>query len=605
MTYLLFFVLKEGHTKMRELLHLLENPYEKDFNLDFIKSKNDYKISDLVVMCMKDTEIISNITIESYGINENYEDIDINQHKVNINFKRKNPYDVKIPKYKYIYDSYYSLMWFNIRIETNLNSKIITKYILIPKETDEGYYIINNKKAKAIWQMVEASVYTQRGKTTLKSRMPIIIYKTVTKEFKDSEGNIYSFKPYSYAMDTTKKKANAKVKTSTKTKNKFINPWLIFAAKLGLRGAIKFMAMDKIITIVQYDDISLHDEYTYVPMNNLFIRVNKKYLDNDLITSLVGMLSQVTTTEFPVTWELLDDVIYWVSRIGIVGTKHDKPLSEFYNKGITTIMMIERLLDDMTIRNLRLPDSHKSNIYEVLRWMIMQYDELKVKENIDLTNKRVRKNEYIVKATLGRKINDNINRVITHRSDSRSNTIDTLLEIFNFGDDIILNGMKNINDLIKIDDITNDLTIIEDLAYSSKGPEALGDGSSKNVMVKMRDVHPSMIGRVDCECTYNSDVGMSGGSFVPYVKIYDNFYFTPEREPDSKMFDINSLNYKTLADPDPNASKIINFSTGEVSDLPELDTSSLEAFNDSLKVRDDAFGIEYEKITIVEHESNK
>ena len=104
MTYLLFFVLKEGHTKMRELLHLLENPYEKDFNLDFIKSKNDYKISDLVVMCMKDTEIISNITIESYGINENYEDIDINQHKVNINFKRKNPYDVKIPKYKYIYD---------------------------------------------------------------------------------------------------------------------------------------------------------------------------------------------------------------------------------------------------------------------------------------------------------------------------------------------------------------------------------------------------------------------------------------------------------------------------------------------------------------------
>ena len=71
------------------------------------------------------------------------------------------------------------------------------------------------------------------------------------------------------------------------------------------------------------------------------------------------------------------------------------------------------------------------------------------------------------------------------------------------------------------------------------------------------------------------------------------------------MFDINSLNYETLADPDPNASKIINFSTGEVSDLPELDTSSLEAFNDSLKVRDDAFGIEYEKITIVEHESNK
>lgn len=603
MLYSLFFHLKEGHTNMREFIHLLENPYEKDFNLDFLQSKNDYDIADLVVMCMKDTEIISNITIESYGINENYDEIDINEHKININFKRKNPYDVKVPKYKYMMDSYYALMWFNIRIETNISSKYITKYILIPKKTDDGYFILNSKKAKAIWQMLEASVYTQRGKTTLKARMPIIIYRTVTKEFTDTEGNTYSFRPYSYAMDTTsKRKGAAKAKNATKTRNKFINPYIIFAAKMGLRGAIKFLAIERMVTIVQEDEPEYHDQYIYIPFNNLFIRASKECLDNDLMVSLIGMITQVTTEEFPVTWDILDDTAYWTSRIGIVGTKHDKPLPDFYNKGITTIMMIERLLDNMTIRNLRLPEAHKRNIYEILRWMIMQFDELKVKENIDLDNKRVRKAEYIVKATLGRKINDNINRVITHRSDSRANTIDTLLEIFNFGDDIILNGMRNINDLIKMDDITNDLTILEDLAYSSKGPEALGDGSSKNVMVKMRDVHPSFMGKVDCECTSNSDVGMSGGSFVPYVKTYDGFYFTPEREPQSKMFDIN-VDFKDLAD--EKDVTIINFSTGEVIDMPKLDITSYDAFNESLKARDDAFGLEYEKITIIEHESGE
>ena len=48
--------------------------------------------------------------------------------------------------------------------------------------------------------------------------------------------------------------------------------------------------------------------------------------------------------------------------------------------------------------------------------------------------------------------------------------MDTLLELFNFGSDIIISGMRNLNDLIKTDDIVNDNDFILDLAYSSKGP---------------------------------------------------------------------------------------------------------------------------------------
>lgn len=588
---------------MREFIHLFKNPLEGDYNLDFIKSKNDYSLEDLIVMAMKEVEAISNITIESYGCNYNLEEIDINEHKVNINYKRKDPYDVKIPKYKYINDSVYAEMWFRIKIETNLNCKIITKKILVPMLTENNYFVINNKKAKAIWQMVEASVYTQRGKITLKSRMPIIMYKSQSKEIVDVDGNTYNFRPYSYAMDlnSRKKKSSYAGRGANKTKNKFINPFIIFASKMGLIGAIQFMTIDRYVSIVQrvYEDQK--NEFVFFPMSGLYLRVAKEFLENDMLMSLVGMIVMVATDEFPLTWENVNDPTYWVCRIGIVGSKHDRALSAFYDKGITTIMMIERLLDNMTIRNLRLPESHKENIYTILRWMIVQFDDLKFKDNIDINNKRVRKNEYIVKATLGRKINDNINRVIAHRSDSRANSMDTLLEIFNFGSDIIINGMRKLNDLIKIDDFTNDLSLVEDLAYSSKGPESLGDGSSKNIMQRMRDVHPSFIGKIDPECTSNSDVGMSG-SFVPYVKIYDNFYFTPEKEPCYKLYEINStVNPIDMGD-ESTPSTVVNFSTGEVLDLPELDCTNQESFNESLKTRDDAFGISYEKITIVEHE---
>jgi hypothetical protein len=581
---------------MLGMLHKIENPYEKYFNMDFITSANDSKLEDLVIMAMKDTEIIKNITIESYEIDNNYDEIDYRWHDVNINFKRKDPYNINVPNYKYMVESYYSRITFTIKIETNLNRRIIKKSILVPKLTDEGYYIINNKKAKAIWQLVEASVYTQRGKITLKSRMPFIVYKTVSKEMVDTEGNVYTFKPYSYAMDASSKRKGAP-KSTKKTNNKFINPFIIFAAKMGLNQSIKYMCMEELISVVKWDNENDHDIFSYVPMNDLFIKVPKVALENDLVCSLVGMLHLLQSSEFPVTEENIDEKDYWIARIGVVGSKHDKPLPEFRNKGYTTLMMIERLLDPITRDNLRLPEGYKRDVYEILRWLIADFDELKSKDNIDVNNKRIRKSEYIVKSSLGLKINNNINKVITHRSDSRQNTIDALLEIFNFPDNIILNNMRVVNDLIKSEDITNDFTIIEDLAYSSKGPEALGE--DKNVMMKLRDVHPSFMGKIDCEVISQSDIGMTG-SFVPYVKIYDKAYFDPNREPASRLYEtVNE--FKDLYDRSK-PETVINFSTGEVLDLPYTDLSNVDAFNESVKERDDKFGIEYEVLEIVEHE---
>ena len=47
---------------------------------------------------------------------------------------------------------------------------------------------------------------------------------------------------------------------------------------------------------------------------------------------------------------------------------------------------------------------------------------------------------------------------------------------------------------------------------------------------KYRYLHPSMVGTVDLFTTSNSDCGMSG-SIVPFVKLYDEFFFTPDKEP--------------------------------------------------------------------------
>lgn len=585
---------------MKEFVHLYKHPGVDMFNYDFLTGADDYSIEELVTICMKELEAISNITIESVETIYDMDEIDINEHKINKNYKKKND-DLDIPKFKYMSDDVYAEMRFGVRIKTNLNEKFIIKKILIPVNVN-GYYIFKNKRAKAIWQLTEASVYTQRGKITLKSRMPVILYKSKKRPITDVNGEVFDVRPFSYALHSSKK-SRKKTTTTGKNKNKFINPMMIYSAKVGVHDAIKFMGMQRAIRIVQ-DAVPESSTYIYFPLDEVYIRVNRSmFEDIPMVRSVTGMLYNMNNKNFPVTWEKLCDNNYWISRIGFIGAPKDKQLKSYYEKGRTTILMIERSCDMMTQMNLRLPEAHKENIYCILRWMMFEYDNLRQKDNIDINTKRIRKSEYIVKGSLGRKISENINNLIPKLSESRQNSMDTLLELFNFPSTIIINGLNGNNDCIKTDELVNDMSILQDMAYTVKGPEALGESSTKNVMLKMRDIHPSFIGVIDPNCSSNSDVGMSG-IIVPTVKLHDRMFFNPEWEPSDNMYnvakDLHEHFEKNIVVTDS------NLDTEEETSIEVAPTDNAmmnaEAFNTWLKSYDDAMHMEMEPICIVERD---
>jgi hypothetical protein len=101
-----------------------------------------------------------------------------------------------------------------------------------------------------------------------------------------------------------------------------------------------------------------------------------------------------------------------------------------------------------------------------------------------MRSKRIRRNEYIVNSSLGRKLSENVNKLIERKSRSKMNNMDTLLELFNFGSDIVVAGMRNLNDLIKTDDIVNDMDFIQSLTFSMKGPNSIG----KKVQINVQDI---------------------------------------------------------------------------------------------------------------------
>lgn len=62
------------------------------------------------------------------------------------------------------------------------------------------------------------------------------------------------------------------------------------------------------------------------------------------------------------------------------------------------------------------------------------------------------------------------------------------------------------------------------------------DANQKMIAVKYRYLDPSMVGILDLNVSSNSDIGMSG-SFVPFVKLYDGFFFTPEHQPCARRYE--------------------------------------------------------------------
>lgn len=451
---------------MLDYIALYPNEHEDELNYDFLNSTFDKPLDYYVIACMKDLESVSNIELLDYKIIKDQDEVDYNNHMVNINYKKKDLDSIPIPKYLYMLNTRFHEIVFKFRVSTNLNEKVFTKRILVPTEHD-GYYLINGKKMKAIWQLVDASTYSRRGQITMKSRMPIIIYCNKHKITPDVFGTEFVLPIYSYAQDSSKKRGRA---ATTKKTVKFINPLMIYLTKMGLKKTIKFWGMDGIVKIKKNYTKSDEKKCYIFACNDIYITVDQKIFDEcDMVKAFVCMFVNLQNRDFPVTMDVLEDKEYWMCRIGYIGSVKNKTLTSFLEKGKTSIHMIERLYDLFSFESLRLPEIYKGNAYRILYWMIADFDSMKQRVNIDMKNKRIRKNEVLVSSSLGRKIAENINKLIERKTKSKMNNMDTLLEMFNFNSDIVLTGMRNMNDVVKADEVSNDMMFLTNFAFTAKG----------------------------------------------------------------------------------------------------------------------------------------
>ena len=185
-------------------------------------------------------------------------------------------------------------------------------------------------------------------------------------------------------------------------------------------------------------------------------------------------------------------------------------------KGLFVLDSIDGIYDNITLNDLHLPMIDKENIYCVLRWLIREFSNLRSKENVDVTTKRIRIADYIA-AVYATKLNKGIHRI----SDlGRKVTLKKVVQAIYTQPMYIMNNISTMSNLVSYRDLVNDLDSLTALKYTYKGISGLGeDGAS--IQPIYRYVDPSHVGVLDLDASSASDPGMSG-MICPMTQLHGN-----------------------------------------------------------------------------------
>lgn len=475
---------------MRKYIKNYVSDFEKELNTRLMNKEADVPLVEYVKDAWKSLEICHNIRILKFEYNDKESSIDINKFifKRDKKKKKKDRFD-----YKFVNDDRYGCLtvWIEITVqdqdkgkENTVHQKVIKKQMLIPLQDDDGYFLIKGKKYSLIYQLVDKSTYTSSSSVTLKSLMPVCVKRqairteSFCKSHKDAKDvNGAEFLLPVYNVFVFKKEI----------------PILLFYAANGMDWALSYLGVDEVIKFKDEIEETDNDHYLYFQISSkCFIQVHKElFLKYPFIQSVVGGLLHICTNRISI--DDLNNKYIWIKKLSTNNT---------IEKGEDILVFFQRLLDVTTKKILMLPIHDKDDIYAILRWMMQNFNELRMKDNLSLDNKRLRCNEYIA-ALLTQEFSNRLNRVITLGSKA---TLLDFLDMFKFSGELLIQRMHS-SGILRFDDTISDMDFFSRFKYTTKGPHSLGGKNSNNISIRYRGIHPSYLGNIDLLVCGNSDPG--------------------------------------------------------------------------------------------------
>lgn len=482
----------------------------------------DY-LKKVILSCERDR--VFTIKVEGFEVIEDYDQImnKLRDYEATLN-KNNNKDNV----YDYI----------NLK-ETDMRLLVVHYYIAIkdeedhievligtPRSVDKYYFRINGNVYSAMWQIVDASTYnsatssSKKDSITLKTLFqPLRVYRYQTNKKTSLVDYVTGeLVPCSYFTSYVFKKSLLAMK--------------YILAKYGFYEAVKFFHFNY-ISVFDHDplledreNLDPKDIYVFERFGIYVVVPIQLFNDSVELQSFVYTICQCITKGC--RYSDFFTIEFWLLALA----------AEFNNdtidKGLSILDSLEFVLDKITQEELALPDEDKQDVYHILRWMIMEFSSLRLKNNLDISIKRVRRPQYCV-ALYAMKVSTSI----YHISDiGKKATIDTIKKALKTSPMYLLNAIANCK-LVNYRNYVNDLDALVALKYTFKGVSGIGEKSNSMPNI-YRAVSKYQLGITDPDSSSPGDPGASG-TICPTAKVYDNGMLSEYKEPNTWRYSIDAM----------------------------------------------------------------
>ena len=380
--------------------------------------------------------------------------------------------------------------------------------IQIPRVVNKFYFYLNGNYYSTMYQIVDASTYN--NSSTKGQKSTCVTFKTNLQPIR-----IYK---HDYVLTDTKGNDHDVTEYDCNAFNKTVPTVYYIFAKYGLAEGLRLFNLENFIRVSQVDE---SDEYTYSFLgkrsNGLYVNVTKTFLDSvPVVQHIVWALCTAIEPECKI------DTVYnnefWIAKLGSSFNSQNR-----LTKGYNVQSSIESVLDMNIQSQLHLPWEWKQDIYHILIWILFEYGLLKLKDNLDISTKKIRCAEYIA-AIYAAKLSTGIYRL--SNKGKRADLKDIKRVIYTKPDYLIVEITKS--QLVTFRNIVNDMDSFLPLKFTYKGPSGIGESSS-SIPDQFRLLDISNMGILDPDASSPSDPGING-SLTPFATIYENGYFSNEQE---------------------------------------------------------------------------
>jgi len=546
-----------------QFMRLYNENHREEFNPIFFQRHNQ-DIMDSVKKIIMSCERDKYFTLKVLSMREiyDYEEIinllkDHYDKRKKPNSKEDNPYD-----FISIKDSDLMLLEVNYYIRHNgmeiqkvddKDQVVVNPYcimpvlIALPRFTKKYYLRLNGNYYSDIFQIVDGSTYNNANMGSGKNK------KAACNSFKTNFTPVRIFKMYKDMVDVESKLV---IRNTVYTSiinivfNNHTNCMYYLFANFGFYNLCDFLGIRCVQVL---SEPILDDKYYNFEKNGIYITYPKECYADPMVQSFAATIYEAIQSDTKI--DDIFDIRFWITTLG----------KAFGNASIDKGLFILDTLDDtydiITREQLHLPDMYKSDIYQILRWLMREFNYLRKKNNVDVTLKRYRIGEAIA-ATYAKKLIVGLSRVadmgkkVTLMSVRRNLYTHPLY---------VINQIMNMSNLIEYRDMVNDNDASIAIKFTYKGISGLGENGT-SVQRNYRLVDPSHAGILDLDSSTTSDPGMSG-TICPMAKVYPGNSFSEYEEPNFWEEKFKPIQDKFFEENYPPKIKVFDFPNGK----PEID----------------------------------